>query len=235
MISQITLLTIAIAFTGHVLPPQIDLQSLQPEYSIRVMQPLSGFHFIPSDPGSLNIPRLTRKRLKILEDTKLVGPIEKVRLLAILCSKRWLTELEQSPSKDVIGLIDSLGLSWSKDGYTKQDGTRVNWISVGTNKAVIEYLTKYRDRLSLIEAGILYGYPPTAILSCTSLIPVKVRPTRRKGAMVRCLGGLHSAKFITVERRYLQSIWSDLRKVSMRIISEAEKFHDMRRNESKMA
>lgn len=192
------------------------------------MQPCNDIHFSASSDDKKS-PRLTKSKIRALEEADFVTPVEKARLLALLCSKRWLTELEpsdQSPSYTALVeiLFTKLELPWEADCYTKKDGTLVRWIGVGANKAVLQYLRENRDRLSVMEAGLLYGYPSSAIIACAGMFDIYRGKSTQKSTADRALGGLFSATFRRQESAFLYGTWQDLRKVSPLIVDQAEKY-----------
>ncbi len=172
------------------------------------------------------VPLLTKEKIRLLEAADCLNSIEKVRLLAILAGKRWLTEVSirkdgSSHNISVTDLLDDLGLAWIDECYTKKDGTRVDWIEVGANAAVIEYITLNRHTLSVLEAGVLYGYPVTAVLAASGILNEKRKRVREKTTAQRCLGGIFSSDNEKDEERFLEEQWQALSRITKEIVSEA--------------
>lgn len=189
------------------------------------MQPVNDLRFISSK-GSQGLPSLTRDKIGLLEAADFLKNEEKVRLLALLSHKRWLTEIGirkvQKPDPKIAKLIKGLGLASAPWHYTKKDGTRVFWVEVGANEAVLRYLEENRQRLSVLEAGILYGYPVTAALACADITEHHRKNADKKTPAERCLGGIFSRAFKKRESQYLEVVWEDLRVISPKIIAQAE-------------
>lgn len=187
------------------------------------MLPVNSLRFITSD-SAKELPPLTKRKIRLLEQTDWLGPVEKVRLLAILASKRWLTDLENTLPSDLIQLsklLNKLGLTWKTDSYTKRDGSVVTWIQVGANQAVLDYVRQNRKRMSVMEAGLLYGYPTTAILGCASLLTDKYKSANRKSPAERVLGGVYSKQFERLESSSIELMWRELAVISPAIVDQA--------------
>lgn len=190
------------------------------------MQPVNSLRFVSEDDFK-HTPVLTAEKISLLERANCVSNFEKVCLLALMSGMRWLTEVDISKSgndanPDVANLLNSLGLAWSSKFYVKKDGTRVSWIEVGANRAVVDYVNVNRDRLSVLEAGILYGYPVTAVLATSGILQEKRKKVGDKTIAESCLGGIFSKDYEKSESEFLKTTWEDLRAISNAIIQRTE-------------
>lgn len=185
-----------------------------------------------SDPDKTKIPFCSSEKIKILENTTLFNPLEKVRILAILIGKRWLADvLIDRETKPLVVAVESclnnLELVYQLNSYPQQSGKVINWISVTTNQAILDYLETNKKRMSVIEAGILYGYQPTAIIACAGLIPKK--KLRKNSPVEYCLGGVFSERFYDLEQRQLKLLWQEIQTSSQKIAKEAENYFEVKK------
>ena len=190
------------------------------------MQPVNDRRFVAQN-DTKNTPALTKEKIRLLEKANCLSGKEKVRLLALLAGKRWLTEVDirkdgTDHNRTVTALLDDLGLAWVGQHYIKKDGTKVEWVEVGANRAVIEYIAVNKKNLSVLEAGILYGYPVTAVLAGSGILSEKRKRVPDKTPAESCLGGIFSENYEKNETRFLEEHWQALRRISPKLISEAE-------------
>lgn len=190
------------------------------------MQPVNDQRFVAARKAR-GVTLLTTKHIWLLEVATCLSSEEKVRLLALLAHQRWLTEVDVRKERiendqAITNLLDRLGLAWTSKHYVKKEGSTVYWVEVGVNSAVLSYLKKNRDRLSVLEAGILYGYPVTAVLACSGIIAEKRRELDQKTPVERYLGGIFSRVFEDEESSFLKRVWENLGSISPKIIAQAE-------------
>ena len=187
------------------------------------MQPTSVGYTLPTCPGKL--PLLTKKKVRAIERSHLLFPSEKVRLLAILAHFRWITEIKGNGgqgTEERVGqlgtLLDELGFAFAVCRRQMKNGGSARWIQVAANQPLLRHVLS--RELTVIEAGILYGYPPSSILAFVGIIEKHPRP--RKGYAEHYLSGVFSELLLREERRHFVHTWEALRKVSPSIIAEAE-------------
>jgi hypothetical protein len=127
------------------------------------MLPNNSIHFTPSNASHQHLGKIDPMKVKVLEESRTFGLREKIELLGLLTHTKWVTEVDSrrnrvEPDQAFVDELAALDLPWQSEHYIKKDGTNVYWMQVGANRAILEYLAQNRDRLSVMEAGILYGY-----------------------------------------------------------------------------
>lgn len=178
--------------------------------------------------------KLTASKLALLENTIVFTPSEKLELLGLFAHTKWIAEVDIGlKNKDLcIQTLDSLAVPWRINQYTKQSGDVIYWLQVGANEAVLEYIEQRRDVLSDIEAGVLYGYPFTAVLGFAEIINAEDSTQKdivryRKGLVGQYLSCVHSAEFSTQEITYFNHIWDILDNMSPTIVNEAKHYYEL--------
>ncbi len=191
-------------------------------------------HPFHSTPESRSLCKLTPENLKFLEKTSDFTPGDKIELLEVLTHRKWVGELDirrervEHNQLHVEGL-GKLGLSWRTNSYIKQNGVHVYWIQVGANSAILDYLDKYHGEIDSLEAGILYGYPLTAVLGFVNIIDVDNKAQGAsmpgKSAAEFYLAGVLSREFVKQERDYFEQAWESLSKFAPKVTAEAESYY----------
>lgn len=182
------------------------------------MLPVSVSSFQPAEERQ-SIPRLTKKKLKLLENTTALSIGEKVELLLIFLHRKWIAEVDIDLTRiDECSLVlGQLGLPWYIEHY---DEPRVEWMQVGANYAVLDYVRERREQLSDLESGILYGFPLSHVLSYTNIISRHhIRPT---GAAQYMLAGVYSREFHEEELDYFQKVWQEVKETSPIIAQKSQ-------------
>lgn len=180
------------------------------------MLPLNYNNFAVRD-GETKRVHLTKNRLKILEESSLFSVSEKVHLLALLIGHQQITDIgleanDLNPYRQGLQLLDIPFIEESWDD--------INWLLAGASVALLEYVREKREVLSEVEAGVMYGYPASAALAFTGVMPSRMhRPT---SAAAFFLGGVYSVDFYEDELAYYDEVWRKLANLSPATTASAE-------------
>jgi hypothetical protein len=194
------------------------------------MLPLNSSHFAPKSAEHQHLGKLTDAKIKLLERTTTFTLHEKVELLGLLTHHAWVTDVNVrrgnlQPDQACVEELTQLELPWRAEHYVKRDGTNVYWLQVGANEAILDYMEQNKEGLSVLEAGIFYGYPPTAVLGCVNILKSIYKAVDKKSIGEFYLSGVFSADFIDQEVEAAVRAWDDLAKVSPKIIAEAKRYY----------
>lgn len=172
---------------------------------------------------------ITTEKVGLIESWDSLSCGEKIHLLLILTRKKWVTELKVKDKrcyKDKIfcvnKLLEQLGLVYAKNWRVKSNGERIEWVQVAANKRILHYVLRRRCGPTSFEAGILYGFPVTAVLGFMELIPKKMTKSSKKHPAFYYLSGVYSKEYFIEEEWYFLQLWDDLKEVSPKIVDEAE-------------
>jgi hypothetical protein len=116
------------------------------------------------------LPRLTRTRLTAIEQAEFLTATEKLELLGILLRFTFTGELSLEHQPQKITLLKQLNLPWHINSYRHSQKGLLRWLQISANVQIDNFIQKHSRTMSPIEAGLLYGYPTTAILAYANLI-----------------------------------------------------------------
>jgi len=170
-------------------------------------------------PEKQRLLRLTKSRLKLLEETTVLSSGEKVELLLIFLRKKWIAEVDIGLERKEASLdvLKQLGLPSYIESYS---GSYVeHWIQVGANQAVLDYVRSRRNELSDLESGILYGFPLTHVLGFVGIVSKRIAPPADVALFM--LAGTYSSDFYEDEVRHFRRTWKEIEKISPKIAKEA--------------
>ena len=80
---------------------------------------------------------------------------DRIHLARVALQQQWICDVEDTEAKRAV--IDSLGLPVAT--------TNLGYLIVSGSPTMAEYFAFRGDGLSLVETGILYGYPPSAVIA----------------------------------------------------------------------
>lgn len=186
--------------------------------------------------------QLLPQQVKSIEETDYLTLGEKIELLLVALGNKLTTELyltiqyelnkttdqyEARPQdlKNIQELLSQLPFIYFQDSLAKKNRhagkpEKFTWFQVSVNEAVNTFMRDFPDDLTEYEEGVLYGFPLSAIRAYSGLItPSYDKPT----AASYFLGGVGSQDFQADELAYYDLWWNRLRRLSPRIIQEAEK------------
>ena len=163
---------------------------------------------------------LTDSKLAYLEHSVVLSPAEKLHLLMLFMGMQFITDVGlRSDDLQMHQLeLDQLGLPSVQESYESD-----SWILVGVSQLLLKYLQQQRSTLSEIEAGIMYGYPATATLAFSGLIPSRTRKPISPAMFF--MGGIYSKEFCGNEIKFYEEKWERLTEVSHKITMDATEYY----------
>ena len=146
---------------------------------------------------------LTDSKLAYLEHSAVLTPAEKLHLLMLFMGMQVITDVGlRSDDLQMHQLeIDQLGLPFVQESYESD-----SWILVGIS-----------------EAGIMYGYPATATLAFSGLIPS--RTCKPISPAMFFMGGIYSKEFCGKEIKFYEEKWEQITEVSHKITVDATDYY----------
>ncbi|MBL8158992.1 hypothetical protein JNJ66_00885 [Candidatus Saccharibacteria bacterium] len=173
------------------------------------------------------LPKITKLKIRILENSTVLTIGEKVELLLLLLHKKWIAEVDIGLSRRDASLAEIRKLELPYRTESRNGDFQESWIQVGANQAVLNYVKARHDQLSELEAGILYGFPVTHVLGYIGVIQEKVTPPRDEAMYM--LAGVYSKAHYNEELAQFHKIWDEVERVSPVIAMESrDKFIEMR-------
>lgn len=194
--------------------------------------------------GSDMIVTLDDSQIKLIEQSQILDTIEKVEILCVSMGCKLTCEVfgkidyrydvdtqqevvEQSSIDEIEKLLGRLPLKFYIDTVTKLNRKNnllrtYKWFQVSINDKVDYFMRNYSEILTPIEQGVLYGYPPTAILAYNGLITRQER-VKRNSIEKRFVGaGVSSVDYSDVEEAYYKQVWERIKRVSPEVVRQAE-------------
>lgn len=189
--------------------------------------------------------KLSASEVSLIEDTDLLSLDEKLELFSIHLGYKYLAEVDrlipyeldqsdqvEKSNKSEVGrqrsILERLPFPFVEMRYLRPTRQSEHlrefcWFFVCATEKVRLLAEKYSEDFSAIDQGILYGYPPTAVLAFTGVLErfnPKVAPIHEY-----FLAGVLSRKFYMQESAYFRKWWKDLKKLSPKTISECEEVY----------
>ncbi len=174
--------------------------------------------------SNLKPPILSSKKIELIENSIFLTTSEKKELLLILLGHMFTGELKLSNKIKKIKLIKTLGLEYFTNSHTHSKKGKLNWLQVSANQKLNQFIKKHSNSMSVCEAGILYGYPPTAILAFQNLIPRQTAPSKNK-LINYWFGMVRSKQYYHDEQKHLENILNAIKKASPNIYKELKKLN----------
>jgi hypothetical protein len=171
-----------------------------------------------------HLPKLKKSKIKLIEDSTVLAIEEKVEILMLFLHKKWIAEIDigLKRSEASIALLEQLELSWYIESY--EGAHKEQWIQVGANQAVLDYVSTRRAELSDLESGVLYGFPLSHVLGYVGIIQRQLaRPTH---VSLYMLAGVYSKDFQAEEVRYFEEVWNEVKKISPVIAEQSRKVYE---------
>ncbi|WP_216587754.1 hypothetical protein [Streptomyces brasiliscabiei] len=166
------------------------------------------------------VVRLTKKRAALIENDPHLLTVEKVNLLALLLGHKQITDVavdhrDKTAAKQ---LLEALSIPYVPNHYTDPDGVRHEWLQVAVNKPTLDYVLNRRNELTVLEAGVLYGYPASACLAYAGLLE---QEWFDKTLGEYFLSGVFSKPYIELERAHFERVWQAVAAASPAVAAEA--------------
>lgn len=186
---------------------------------------------------------LSHSTLRRIEQTTLLSHSEKIEILLVSLGYKLTTEIGQQITyhwsstrqlevpilnvRKIETLLRTLPFPFFRTQTIKlnrrsQQMKKFIWFHLSVNTQVAYFLKKYGPTLSDVDDGLLYGYPPSAVRAYHGLIDRKI--IEPKSAYQYFLAGVYSKQFYREELEYYKRQWGLLKKISPRIIQEAEDY-----------
>ncbi|MFI9175961.1 hypothetical protein [Streptomyces lincolnensis] len=166
------------------------------------------------------VVRLTKKRVALIENDPHMLTVEKVNLLALLLGYKQITDvaIDRRDKAAAEQLLEALGIPYAPNHYTDPEGVRHSWLQVATNKPTLDYVLNRRNELTVLEAGVLYGYPTSACLAYAGLLE---QEWFDKTLGEYFLSGVFSKPYVNEERAHFERVWQDVAVASPAVAEEA--------------
>lgn len=173
------------------------------------------------------IRTLTAKKVRLIENASCITVSEKINLLCLLCGYKWVTDVDIGLANfdRVAALLEELGLPYRKNHYFHKT-EKYEWVQTAASPAILNYVMERGKDLTVIEAGVLYGYPVSHSLGYVGLLEKRIKPGKTIAEFY--LSGVSSVAYESRESEHFEAIWRHVSKVSRKISAEAEEFY--RRN-----
>lgn len=167
------------------------------------------------------IPELTKREVMLLEESKYLQIVERINLLALLCGYKWVTDVAigLNHREEIEAILSNLELPFAYNHYFHEE-KKYEWLQVAVNEPVLSYVTDRRDQLTVLEAGVLYGYPVSA---CLAYIGLLKKTGFDKTIAEYYLSGVFSATLVGKEREHFRRMWEEVLSHSDKIRLEAER------------
>lgn len=117
----------------------------------------------------------------------------------------------------IMEMLKDLKLCFAKNYYYHED-TKYEWIQVAINKPILDYVMERRDELTVLEAGVLYGYPISASLAYDGMLEKRWFD---KSIAEYYLSGVFSKPYTDNERAHFEKIWDHIKAATTSLVVEA--------------
>jgi hypothetical protein len=168
----------------------------------------------------LRVMMASKKRIRLIEDAEHLLTVEKINLLVLLLGHKQITDIaiDREDKVKAKQLLTALSLPFSPNHYTDPSGERHEWLQVAINEPILDYVMNRRNELTVLEAGVLYGYPASACIAYAGLLE---REWVDKTLGEYFLAGVLSRPYIERERSHFTRVWQDVVAASPKIAEEA--------------
>lgn len=182
--------------------------------------------FRSENPNDKSTLPLDTAKIRLIEETTALTISEKINILALFLGYKWVTEVAiDQPAKEASGaVLQQLSLPY-KENYYKHSGEHHTWLQVATNKAILHYILENRESLSIIEAGVLYGYPVSHSLGYAGMLEKRMKG-KNKTIAEFYLSGVFSQDYNARETEHFETVWNDIIKQSPVIACKAKEHYD---------
>lgn len=173
------------------------------------------------------VSRLQLQNFRAITSSSHLLVVEKINLIALLLGHKQVTDvaIDSKRMGNVEYLLRQLGLPYSRNHYDDPQGVKHEWVQVAINQPVLQYVIQRRNELTVIEAGVLYGYPTSACLAYAGMLE---KTGFDKTIAEHYLSGVFSKPYATREREHFERMWEDIAKASPEIVVEAEREYQLR-------
>lgn len=180
--------------------------------------------------GAKDLSMLSKDKIEILTQEHAVDVGSRIEILQTLLGYKWVGEAAHVESNEepitatpeqekALELLKDVGLA-AKFDWIKRDKTYFSWVQFAATEAMLNSFMNKAHPFSVLEEGLVYGFPTSATLAFAGLIPKKVN--KQKSTANFYLSGVNSEKYFDVEINYAENIWHKMKEVAPTLIDEAE-------------
>jgi hypothetical protein len=137
---------------------------------------------------------------------------ERVHLARIALQQQWICDIEDTPAKRAA--LKELGIHTAT--------TNLGYIIASGNAAMAEYFAFRSGEISTVEAGIFYGYAPSAVVAFTGIVQHVAPEASWMTSATYFLGGAYSRDHSDRELELFTAQWDVLKNHAPTLCSLAE-------------
>jgi hypothetical protein len=173
--------------------------------------------------------KITAQRIKQIEQSDCLLTTEKVNLIAILLGFKQVTDIaidrkaDWGKAREVLG---ELGIANQPNEYVHEN-TKYEWLQAAVNNPVLQYVMDRRNELTVLEAGVLYGYP---VSSCLAYVGLLEKAWFEKTLAEHWLSGVFSKSYTTLEREHFERMWTSIAEASPSVAANAKQEYEEERS-----
>lgn len=167
---------------------------------------------------AVGLPKLTRRKISLIEQTDFLLPSDKLELLGLLLHLWFTGEIKAKPDAKTKELLAQLDLSWFINSYRHSQKGLLKWVQVSANAQINQFIKKHTKDMSPIEAGVLYNYPIADIMAFINLIPR--RTDHPKTIVGHYFGKVHAKDDYDTTYREYSKRWKIIKQASPKIYRE---------------
>lgn len=169
--------------------------------------------------------KITAQRIKLIEQSDCLLIVEKINLIAILLGFKQITDIaihRKADWKKARELLDELGIAHQPNEYV-HDNTKYEWLQAAVNNPVLQYVMGRHDELTVLEAGVLYGYP---VSSCLAYVGLLEKTWFEKTLAEHWLSGVFSKSYTPLEREHFERMWTNITETSPLLAAKAKQEYE---------
>ena len=188
------------------------------------MLPVNPLFFSHDSSNTISSNNLNAK-IKLLEAASALNVSEKLNIIALLLGYKWVTDVaidKKSNWTVVRRILDDLKLPHQQNHYFYKE-EKHEWIQVAASERLLEYILSHRDDLSVIEAGVLYGYPVSHSLGYMELIQKQWKNNKTIAEFY--FSGVFSKAYHSRESEHFETVWQHVSSCSDVITRQAKDFY----------
>lgn len=174
------------------------------------MAPQDPRHFEPS--ASIDWIDVDSKWFEQLAGLESLSLSERVHLARTALQQQWICDIEDTPEK--CAALEVLGIHVAT--------TNLGYVIASGNAAMAEYFAFRSGEISTVEAGIFYGYAPSAVVAFTGIVQHVAPEASWMTPATYFLGGAYSRDQSGRELELFATQWDELRQHAPMLCSLAE-------------
>ncbi|MFH0912620.1 MAG: hypothetical protein V1807_03115 [Patescibacteria group bacterium] len=171
----------------------------------------------------MDLPKLTRRKISLIEQADFLLPSDKLELLGLLLHLWFTGEIKAKPDAKTKELLTQLNLAWFINSYRHCKKGLLKWTQVSVNAQINQFIKKHTNDMSPIEAGVLYNYPIPDILAYMCLIARTGKTP--KTPVGHYFGKVHSHRLYQQVYQEYRRRWQLIKETSPAIYRELIQHH----------